>query len=353
VVTSATATRGVYNKLSNNITPSTTATQYRVSFYARGDGTNTATLAVAYTPNNGTNNISCQDYNTQTVSASTYTLISCYFTTDATAVSNAQVRITQSSGSATTFYVDALSVTLNSNTASNVQVGGANKGGPTTLLTLDRSSTAPIAANNDAYLGSMYYDTTTGRIQCYEADGWGACGSSPDNIITLTPEYTGAVLNGTGVGTMTADFCSNETSVLVVGTLCATHEVRNFYKWTSPQATNQTYSIYVNYKLPTTFKAFTDDNTIKLTGLSDNITNGSVSYEIYRKNVTGNVITQCGTTTTVTTTVNTWQQVSANGNEATSCQWSGGDYIVFKINVTAKSNANVYVENLDFTFTNK
>jgi hypothetical protein len=334
-------------------------TQYLITFYAQGSvaSTGTTDITVGFLPAGGSSLPAaaqlCGDYNTQSIAAGAWTKITCILTTPSSGITDADLVIYQTNATARNIFIDGLTITLNTNNSNNVQVGGANKGGPTTLLTLDRSSTAPIAANNDAYLGSMYYDTTTGRIQCYEADGWGACGSSPDNIVTLTPEYTGAVLNGTGVGTMTADFCSNEATVLVVGTLCATHEVRNFYKWTSPQATNQTYSIYVNYKLPTTFKAFTDDNTIKLTGLTDNTTNGSVSYEIYRKNVTGNVITQCGTTTTVTTTVNTWQQVSANGNEATSCQWSGGDYIVFKINVTAKSNANVYVENLDFTFTNK
>ena len=352
VSTAATAGRGVYNKLSNNIAPSTTPTTYRVAFYARGDGTNTATLGVAYTPDNGTSSISCQDYNTQVVAAAAYTLISCYFRTDATSISNAQIRITQTAGSATTFYVDNLIVALNSNTASNVQVGGANKGGPTTLLTLDRSSSAPIAANNDAYLGSMYYDTTTGRIQCYEADGWGACGSSPDVFITLTPEYTGAVLNGTGVGVMTADFCGNGGGLSVNTSFCGSNQTRQFYKWTSPQATEQTYSIFVSYKLPTTFKSFDSDTTVNLTALSDNVTNGTVTYEMFKS--TGGAISRCSLgpdETTVTTTNNTWQTVNINGNE-TSCSFAGGNNIIFKINVKSKSDANVYVENLSFTYNN-
>src|SRR5690606_4313645 len=103
-------------------------------------------------------------------------------------------------------------------------------GGQITLFTLDRSSAPPVEDGNDIYLGSMYYDTTVGRIQCYEAAGWGSCGSAPDNIITLTPEYSGAVLNGTGIGTMTADFCANQATILVVGTLCASGNSRQFYK---------------------------------------------------------------------------------------------------------------------------
>jgi hypothetical protein len=283
------------------------------------------------------------------------------------------VRITQSSGAATIFYVDALNVNLNNNNSNNVQIGGANLGGPTTLLTLDRSSTAPIAANNDAYLGSMYYDTTTGRIQCYEADGWGACGSSPDNIITLTPEYPGAVLGGAGqvgtgsmqtagIGVMTSEFCSKETNVLQAfagaTNLCANHEARNFYHWTSPQATEQIYSIYVVYKLPTTFKGFNDSNTIKLTAYSDNLTNAVATLHVFRKNAAGTAISSCGNNSnpnldqTINTSTGTWQQTPYDLADETTCGFAGGDNIIFKIDMKSQSNGNIYVENLDFVYTN-
>jgi hypothetical protein len=243
----------------------------------------------------------------------------------------------------------------------NVQVGGGIYGGAPTLFTLDRSSGPPVANGNTTYYGSMYYDTVTGRIQCYESDGWGACGSAPDNIITLTPEYTGAVLGDAGnvagagatpagVGTMTAEFCANQTGVLVVGTLCGSGISRNFYKWTSPQATTQTYSIYVSYKLPSTFKSFADANTMKLTAYTDSLTNGTVDYQVFRS--TGSAVSSCGSSTTVTTSGSTWQQVSFGGDE-TACGFAGGEYIIFKINVNARSGANVYVENLDFTYSNR
>jgi hypothetical protein len=252
-------------------------------------------------------------------------------------------------------------MTLNTNNANNVQIGGANKGGPTTLFTLDRSDTAPIAANNDAYLGSMYYDTTTGRIQCYEADGWGACGSAPDNIVNLNPEYAGAVLNGTGVGTMTADLCADQSGVLQVnaalcdGTGSPAVKATNFYRWTSPQATQQTYSIYVSYQLPTTFKGFASDDTVQLTARVDSTANAAVTYEMFRSE--GGTLYRCGTgETSVTTSANTWQTVGINGNESTGCGFtssSGGAYVIFKINVKANSNANAYVSTLSFTTTGK
>nr|HPR10628.1 hypothetical protein [Candidatus Saccharibacteria bacterium] len=206
-----------------------------------------------------------------------------------------------------------------------------------------------------------YYDTTTGRIQCYEADGWGACGSAPDNIVNLNPEYSGAVLNGSGVGTMTADLCADQAGVLQVnqalcdGTGNPAVKATNFYKWTSPQATQQTYSIYVSYQLPTTFKGFASDDTVQLTARVDNTTNAAVTYEMFRSE--GGTLYRCGTgETAVTTSANTWQTVGINGNEATGCGFtssSGGAYVIFKVNVKANSNANAYVSTLSFTTTGK
>jgi hypothetical protein len=352
VVTTATANQGLVNNL--NITPQTN-TQYLVSFYALSSNTFND-INIAYSRDGGSSTVMCTDYNTQSVSDSTWTKISCVFTTDGTSPTNADLIITQGSATARTFWVDALSVTLNTNTASNVQIGGGNYGGPVTLFTLDRSDGPPIAANNPDYFGSMYYDTTTGRIQCYEADGWGACGSPPDNFVNLNPEYAGAVLNGTGIGTMNADLCANESGVLQVNsTLCGTGESKNYYNWTSPQASQQTYSIYVSYQLPTTFKGFSSDDTVQLTARVSNTTNAAVTYEMFRSE-NGSLV-KCGTgETTVTTSANTWQTVGINGNEATGCGFttqSAEAYVIFKINMKANSNANAYVSTLSFITTGK
>ncbi|MCA9333198.1 carbohydrate binding domain-containing protein, partial [Candidatus Saccharibacteria bacterium] len=347
------ADRGVRNNLS--ITPSTD-TQYLVTFYTRSSNTFND-IRVRYSRDGGTSFVSCTDYNTQSVSTSTWTKITCLFTTDSTTATNADLIIDQPTASDRNFYIDALSVTLNQNTANNVQIGGGNEGGPATLLTLDRSAGAPIAENNDAYLGSMYYDTTTGRIQCYEADGWGACGAAPDNIVNLNPEYAGAVLNGSGVGTMTTDFCSNDTALSVNTSLCSTGEAKNFYKWTSPQATQQTYSIYVTYQLPATFKGFASDDTVQLVGRVDNTTNAAVTYEMFKS--TGSAVTQCGTGETDVIaggggSADTWYSYGINGNESTGCSFtssSAGNFVIFKINLKANSNASAYVSTLSFTST--
>ncbi|MBI5357362.1 hypothetical protein HZB74_00720 [Candidatus Saccharibacteria bacterium] len=277
-------------------------------------------------------------------------------------VTTGKATIKSSTNSATAFQVQSASsadtmFSVDTTSVNKVKIGNSTgTGTSTTVFQLDAAASAPFGTGQTAYLGSMYYDSTQGKLQCYEnrngTAAWGACGSAPNNIITLTPEYTGAVLNGTGVGTLTADFCSNQASVLVVGTLCASGEARNFYKWTSPQGTDQTYGIYVTYKLPSTFSGFNDANTIKLTALTDSTTNANATLQVFRKNVGGGTIVSCGSATTINNTANTWQQTSFGGDE-TACGFVGGDYVIFKINVTAKSSGNVYVENLDFTYTNQ
>lgn len=351
-VVTTTTNHGVRNNLSANPVAGTT---YQVSFTAKlSSGTFTA-LDVQYSRDGGTDLEPCTSYSTQTLSTSVWTKITCTITTDGTTATNPDLIIRQTDGTGRTFWIDNLSFMRNDSTTqpSNVQIGGGINGGPVTLFTLDRSTAPPVANGDTTYLGSMYYDTTTGRIQCYEADGWGACGSAPDNIVTLTPEYTGAVLNGSGIGTMTADFCGNGGGLSANTSFCANGEARNYYRWTSPQASDQTYSIYVTYKLPTTFKTFADNNTIRLTAYKDHATNAQASLEVYRKNVSGGTISQCGSTTTVTTGTSAWNTTSLTGSGETTCGWVGGDYVIFKISTMAKSNANVYIENLDFTYYNQ
>ncbi len=355
VAAGTTAGNGIRNNLVSN---PATGTMYMISFTARlASGSPAFTdLRVDYTPTGGTTGTQC--IASQTLVSTGWTRITCEIDTPGTTVTNPDILIYQVAGpgSARTFYIDNLSMTLaddDGGIPNNVQIGGGIYGGAPTLFTLDRSSAPPVANNNETYLGSMYYDTGSGRIQCYEADGWGACGSAPNNIVVLTPEYAGAVLNGTGIGTLSADFCAN-SAALSVGSLCSSGVSRNFYEWTSPQSSMQTYSIYVSYKLPNTFKAFDSANTITLTWLTTSAsgTDGYVSYQVFRS--TGSAITSCDGSTESTQSspsANTWYTTPFNGDE-TACGFVGGDNIIFKINVKARSNENVYVENLNFTYGN-
>jgi hypothetical protein len=353
-VTTTAANQGVRNILSVNPLPSTT---YLVTAYVASSTTGFSTFSVGYTRDAGTNSISCVDYSTQTISSSltAFTEVTCYITTDSTTATSPYVYFYQTDATGRTFYVDTFSMTQATNTTPNVQIGGGVNGGPVTLLTLDQGSSAPIANNNTALLGSMYYDTTLGSIQCYEAVGWGACGSSPNNVVTISPEYTNAVLHGTGIGTMTSDLCSGALDINDGSsgqpTICGANDTYNFYKWTSPQASAQTYSIYVTYQLPATFKTFASGQT-SIVGRTDS-TNSTVQYQIYRSDATAGLLS-CGSAVSVSTGVSSsWQTGIATGAaDPSTCSFVPGDSIVFKISMTASVNSNAYVSNLNFIFSN-
>ena len=345
--------RGIKNKLA--IDPLKSA-RYRISVYVRQtSGTAINDFAIRYTYDGGTNNTACEDYTTRTLTSS-WAKISCYMNIPSNTITNAQVAFTEENVTSTsTFRIDDFSMTLATPTTPNLQVGSGANGGPTTLFTLDRGASAPIAGDNEELLGSMYYDTTLGKLQCYEADGWGACGSSPDNIVTISPEYTNAVMHGTGVGTMTSDFCADNILEINNGdygqpTICGTNETRNFYQWTSPQFTAQEYSVYVTYQLPSTFKQFLS-GSMSLQAKIDSTANANVSMQIF-KSASGGMVS-CGNEVQITTSANSWLSPTATGQQDPStCGFSAGNRIVFKINMEAKQNANAYISDISFAYSN-
>ena len=355
VAAGTSANNGVRNKLSINPQLST---KYQVSVYAKlTSGSAFTDFKVRYSPDGGSSFVDCASYNTQTVTTSGWSQITCEITTSATTVTDPYVYLVQPTapGSARTYLVDTLSFTLASNNTPNVKVGSGSGTGSITLFTLDKSASAPAADDNDSLLGSMYYDTTLGKVQCYESEGWGQCGASPDIFVTISPEYTNAVMNGTDIGTITSDLCSDSLNIndgsSSQPTICGTNETYNFYKWTSAESTTQTRSIYVTYQLPSTFKQFAAGLT-SLKGRT-NSADSSVNYQVYRDHGSSG-LTACGSAVSVSTgSQSSWQQATASGSaDPSTCGFEAGDSILFRINLTAKSNANAYVSNLSFVFNN-
>lgn len=234
-----------------------------------------------------------------------------------------------------------------------VKIGDGTASGDPTLITLDKASSTP-SATGDAVLGSMYYDTTLGKVQCYEADGWGACSSSPDTFVTLSPEYSNTVTNGTGIGSMTSDVCSDDLNIndgsASQPTICGTDETFNFYNWTSGETTAQTKNLFVTYQLPSNFKEFVAGST-SLMGRTDS-TDGDVAYQVYKNTSTG--LVACGASQSVSTGVQTtWQKkIATSTADPSTCTFTAGDSIVFKISLTASNDAHAYVSNLNFAFSN-
>jgi hypothetical protein len=123
-----------------------------------------------------------------------WTKINCYFTTSTSntpTAANAFAVYSLTTGR--TFYVDNMSIVPQTTSTplnvSQVQIGGT-AGSGLTLLTLDTAAAPPTTSTTtSALLGSMYYDTTAGALQCYGSGGWGACGVSPNIGVNLIPEY--------------------------------------------------------------------------------------------------------------------------------------------------------------------
>jgi len=329
-----------------------------VSVYAKlTAGTALSDFSLRYSPDGGTTYVECSNYNTQTVVTTGWTQIACDIITDATVVTDASISLIQptTAASGRTYLVDNLTLALATHTTPNVQVGSGAGGGQATLFTVDKAAAAPTVTDNDALLGSMYYDTTLGKLQCYEAAGWGACGSSPDIFVTLSPTYANTVTHGSGIGTMTTDLCSDALNIndgsSSQPTICGTNETYNFYKWTSAETTTQTNSMYVTYQLPATFKSFVAAST-SLMGRTDSA-DSTVTYQIYR-NHPGTSLTACDSAVSVSTGVqSSWQTaIATSGADPSTCGFVPGDSIVFKIDVSAKSDANAYVSNLSFVFSN-
>lgn len=235
-----------------------------------------------------------------------------------------------------------------------VQIGDGTAKTTPTLLTLDKASSAPTNTT-DAMLGSMYYDTTLGKLQCYEASGWGNCSASPDNFVSISPQYAGAVTNGTGIGTMTSDLCSDTLNIndgtAAQPKVCGTNETYNYYDWTSAELTAQTKSMYVTYQLPSSFKKFAPGSTF-VNGRTDS-PNAGVTYQLYKNNTTSGLVA-CGTAVSVSTGAKTvWQKVTAAGKaDPATCNFAPGDSIVFKVSTTSALDAHAYASTLGFAFSN-
>jgi len=236
------------------------------------------------------------------------------------------------------------------------QVGDGDDSSTPTLLTVDKATSPPVGGDHEALLGSMYYDTTAGKLQCYEAEGWGPCSASPDTFITISPEYTNSVTNGSSSGAMTSDICSDTLNINDGSSnqpsVCSTNETYNFYKWTSTESSEQTRSIYFTYQLPSSFKEFVPEST-SVMGRTDNA-KSHVEYQIYRNNSTSG-LTACGSVVAVSSgQQTTWKKAAAaNNSDPSKCSFSPGDSVVFRINLKAFDNANAYVSNLGFAFSNQ
>lgn len=344
---------GAYNLLKSPLSPGQT---YSVSMSVKLQSGSMNDFAIFYVADGSTISNTCTE--NVAISTSAWTKVTCSFQAPTSGITeNNTIAFGQVSAGNRTFYIDNMSVVATNGeptpqaTSPSVKIGGGEDPNSPTLFTLDKSATPASSANSDALLGSMYYDTTLGKVQCFEADGWGDCGSAPDTFVTLSPEFAGSVVTGSGTGTMSTNMCSDQLNIndgsSSQPTVCGTNETYNYYNWTSTSGTNQLKSIYVNYQLPQNFKQFISGST-SILGRTDN-NNSTVAYQMYRNDATDGLIA-CSTEQPLSNGPKTvWQKGTPGGiADPATCGFEAGDTLVVKIVLGARSSANSYVSNLSF-----
>ncbi|MBH1979971.1 carbohydrate binding domain-containing protein [Candidatus Saccharibacteria bacterium] len=347
-VTTENGWTGASNKLTTALTP---GVSYNVSLKVRADSTPFSHLSVYLFPIGEEDNddwVLCTE--SIAVTSSAWTNVNCTFQAPATVTSQNKIFVT-SQDDMGTFYIDDFSVARTTQTA-NVRVGSGDVGEEdSTLFTLDKSAARPTDGNDPALLGSMYYDTTLGKVQCFEAEGWGDCGTPPDTFITLSPEFAGGIVTGSGTGTMTTDMCSDQLNVndgsSAQPTVCGVKETYNYYKWTTTSESNQYKVIYVNYQLPQNFKQFISGST-SVMGRTDS-TSSTAAYQFYRNDPVDGLIA-CSVEQPLSNGAQTlWQKGTPGGvADPATCGFEAGDTLVAKIVLGSRSNANSYISNLSF-----
>ncbi len=203
-----------------------------------------------------------------------------------------------------------------------------------------------IDANDSVVLGSggntFTFDESSGPLYAGTA--------RPTKKITLSPEYSGAVITGDGannIGTLTSDFCSNgNTNPPDINTgVCTTSgDLHNYYSWTTATSGDD-YDIWVSYQMPSDFDAFTASDTIKVYGWNTDNTVNAVTVTLYDDNDA-----VCGSATDVATGTATWTQTALTGDETGCSAITAGDIITFRIQLDADASDYARVGEISFSY---
>ncbi len=155
--------------------------------------------------------------------------------------------------------------------------------------------------------------------------------------IALVPEFAGIVLHPDGAnntGTLTSDIDTTAGAF------------RNYYNWTTTQATAQDYDLYVRIPVPRDFAAFNSSGNSNIV----------VCYYVWTDDTTSSVVTaqlydtasaSAGTFTATPTANSTWQQKCSttqynNGGSGTFTV-NGDTYITVDMHFAAGTNKNTRI----------
>ena len=218
-------------------------------------------------------------------------------------------------------------VTVNAIGTGNIIVGGTVLGGLVRIG--DGTNNVTFAATSRA----LTYNGT----------------ARPKRKVTLAPEYAGATLTGTGTGTMTSDFCEQGVHADIPDTnttSCESGQIHNYYNWTTTSGSNQTYTVWIRWRVPDNFAAFdSSGDPVKVYGRRSDATNGLVTVFLY--DTAGALENTSGTN--VAGAANTWvtTSIEAAPYEGT---YTAGSYMTLRIDMVADNADNVKVGEIDIEY---
>lgn len=160
----------------------------------------------------------------------------------------------------------------------------------------------------------------------------------PARKLTFSPEYPGATLTGDGgsnTGTLTSDFCEQGAHADIPDTntgVCNTSgDIHNYYSWTTAQGTAQDYDIWVRWRVPDNFAAWSS-NPIQVYGKRTDATNNAVTVFVYD---TSGALENTGGTQIAGTA---WTQTAVEASFAGT--YTAGSYMTMRIVLTADTGGD-------------
>ncbi len=254
------------------------STTYTLSWYAKSSNAFTDMMA-AYARAGSAETQTCTPSD-QVVSTSGWKRFTCSFTTDSTApASTAFIVIRDTAASVRTFYVDGVQIeaaaVANPFHEAAVQLNGVVTS-PVALQNASDSTTALLIQNSTASNTLLRVDTLNNVLVMGDSTNNVTIASTREptlngtarhaKSIRLNAEYAGAILDTGGsssiLGTMTAAIDTGQNPDLT------------YYKWTTSQATAQSYDVVVNVPVPDDWAAWTGSPTFKV------YTSGGTGYSV-------------------------------------------------------------------------
>jgi hypothetical protein len=146
--------------------------------------------------------------------------------------------------------------------------------------------------------------------------------------ITLTPEYAGAVISGSGLGTMTTAY--------------STTERMTFYQWTTSSGTSQTYNVIVRVGLPSDWSEWSAQS-ICLDHRTSNTTNSYTTLNVKDTGGSNDISAQ----NIVPGSINTW---SNNCYALDSGDYDADGIMTITLTMRAQSSSTLRLGNLKLNY---